>query len=56
MCYLSNKKNCLFKREKISKEPKKFLALEKGKVEKIDQELTKSKNTTCSLKRLIGAP
>jgi hypothetical protein len=55
MNYLSNKKNCLFKKEKISEELKKFLALEKGKVEKLDQELAKSGETTCSLKSSIGA-
>jgi hypothetical protein len=54
MNYLSNKKNCLFKGE-ISEELKKFLTIEKGKAEKIDQELTKSKETTCSLKSSIGA-
>jgi hypothetical protein len=37
------------KRE-ISEELKKLLPLEKGKVEKLDQELPKSKETTCSLK------
>jgi hypothetical protein len=54
MSYLSNKKNFLFKK-KISEEIKKLLALEKCKVEKLDQELTKSKETTCTLKSLIGA-
>jgi hypothetical protein len=39
---------------KISEELKKLLTLEKGKVEKFDQELAKSKETTCSLKRSIG--
>jgi hypothetical protein len=55
MSYLSNKKNCLFKRKKISEELKKLLALEKAKVEKFDQELAKSKETTCNLKSSIGA-
>jgi hypothetical protein len=45
----------LVQENKISKEHKKLLALEKGKVEKFDQELAKSKNTTYSLKSLIGA-
>jgi hypothetical protein len=40
---------------KISEELKKLLALEKDKVEKLGQELAKSKETTCSLKRSIGA-
>jgi hypothetical protein len=31
------------------------MILEKGKVEKLDQELTQSKETTCSLKSSIGA-
>jgi hypothetical protein len=55
MSFLSNKKNCLFKREKISEELKNLLAIEKGKVEKADQELTQSKKTTCCLKSSIGA-
>jgi hypothetical protein len=45
----------LVQERKISEELKKLLALEKGKVEKLDQELAKSKETTCSLKRSIGA-
>jgi hypothetical protein len=53
MSYLSKKKNCLFKK-KISEELKKLLALEKGKVEKLDQELAKTKETNYSLKSLIG--
>jgi hypothetical protein len=41
---------------KISEELKKLLALEKCKVEKLDQELlVKRKETTCSLKSLLGA-
>jgi hypothetical protein len=40
---------------KISEELKNLLALEKGKVEKLDQKLVKSKETTCSLKSLISA-
>jgi hypothetical protein len=54
MSYLSNKKNCLFKK-KNSEEPKKLLALEKGKMKKLDQELAKSKETTYSLKSSIGS-
>jgi hypothetical protein len=37
MSFLSNKKNCLFKKEKSNEELKKLLALEKSKVEKLDQ-------------------
>jgi hypothetical protein len=55
MNYLSNKKNCLFKRKKISEELKNLLTLEKGEVEKLHQELTKSRETTSSLKSSIGA-
>jgi hypothetical protein len=44
----------LIQKRKISEELKKLLTLEKGKVEKLDQELTKSKETTCSLKSSIG--
>jgi peptidoglycan hydrolase CwlO-like protein len=40
---------------KINKELKKLLALKNGKVEKLDQELAKSKETTYSLKSSIGA-
>jgi hypothetical protein len=39
----------------MSEELKKLLALEKGNVEKLDQELVKSKETSCSLKSSIGA-
>jgi hypothetical protein len=42
----------LVQERKIGKELKK---LEKGKVEKLDQKLAKSKETTCSLKSSIGA-
>jgi uncharacterized protein involved in exopolysaccharide biosynthesis len=45
----------LVQERKISKELKKFVALEKGKVEKLDQKLAKSKKTTCSLKSSICA-
>jgi hypothetical protein len=45
----------LIQERKISEELKKLLALEKCKVEKLDQELAKSKETTCSLKSSIGA-
>jgi hypothetical protein len=45
----------LVQERKISEELKKLLALEKGNVEKLDQELAKSKETTYSLKSSIGA-
>jgi hypothetical protein len=45
----------LVQERKINEELKKLLALEKGKVEKLDQELAKSKETTCSLKSSISA-
>jgi hypothetical protein len=54
MSYLSNNKNYLFK-GKNSEELKKLRALEKSKVEKLDQELVKSKETIYSLKSPIGA-
>jgi hypothetical protein len=38
----------------ISEELKKLIALEKYKVENLDQEFAKSKETTYSLKSLIG--
>jgi hypothetical protein len=44
----------LIQERENSEELKKLLALEKGKVEKLDQELAKSKETTCSLKSSIG--
>jgi hypothetical protein len=52
---LEQQEELLVQERKISEELKKLLALEKGKVEKLDQELAKSKNTTCSLKSSIGA-
>jgi hypothetical protein len=45
----------LVQERKISEKLKNLLAFEKGKVEKLDQELTKSKETTCSLKSSISA-
>jgi hypothetical protein len=45
----------LVPKRKISEELKKLLAHGKVKVEKLDQELAKSKETTCSLKSSIGA-
>jgi hypothetical protein len=52
---LEQQEELLVQERKISEELKKLLVLEKGKVEKFDQELAKSKETTCSLKSLIGA-
>jgi septal ring factor EnvC (AmiA/AmiB activator) len=43
------------KESKSNKKLKKLITLEKSKVEKLDQELAKSKETTCSLKSSIGA-
>jgi hypothetical protein len=45
----------LVQERKISEELKKLIALEKCKVEKLDQELAKSKETTCSRRSSIGA-
>jgi hypothetical protein len=52
---LEQQEELLVQERKISEELKKLLALEKGKVEKLDQKLAKSKETTCSLKSTIGA-
>jgi hypothetical protein len=45
----------LVQERKISEELKKLISHEKGKVEKFDQELAKSKETTYSLKSSIGS-
>jgi hypothetical protein len=45
----------LVQERKSNKELKKLLELEKGKVEKLDQELAQSKEITYSLKSSIGA-
>jgi hypothetical protein len=52
---LEQQEELLVQERKISEELKKLIALKKGKVEKFDEELTKSKKTNCSLKSLIGA-
>jgi hypothetical protein len=52
---LEQQEELLVQERKISEELKKILSLEKGKVEKLDQELAKSKETTSSLKSSIGA-
>jgi hypothetical protein len=51
---LGQQEELLVQERKISEDLKKLLALEKGKVEKLDQELVKCKETTCSLKSSIG--
>jgi hypothetical protein len=48
---LEQQEELLVQERKISEKFKKLLALEKGKVEKLDQ----GKETTCSLKSSIGA-
>jgi hypothetical protein len=45
----------LVQEKKSNEEFKKLLPLEKGKVEKLDQEISQSKETTYSLKSSIGA-
>jgi hypothetical protein len=52
---LEQQEELLIQERKCNVELKKLLALEKGKVEKLDQELTKSKEATCNLKSSIGA-
>jgi hypothetical protein len=52
---LEQQEELLVQERKTNEEIKKLLALEKGKVEKFDQELAKNKEATCSLKSLIGA-
>jgi hypothetical protein len=51
---LEQQEEFLFQERKISEELKKLLALEKSKMEKLDQELAKSKETSCSLKSSIS--
>jgi hypothetical protein len=52
---LEQEEELLVQERKISEELKKLLALENGKVENLDQEFAQSKETTYSLKSLIGA-
>jgi hypothetical protein len=52
---LEQREELLVQERKISEELKKLLSLKKGKVEKIDQELAKRKETSYSLKSSIGA-
>jgi small-conductance mechanosensitive channel len=44
----------LVQERKSNEELNKLLALEKSKIEKLDQELAQSKEITCSLKSSIG--
>jgi hypothetical protein len=50
---LEQQEELLVQERKISEELKKLLALEKGKVDKLDQEIAKRKKITCSLKSSI---
>jgi hypothetical protein len=52
---LEQQEELLVQERKSNDELKKLLALEKSKVEKLDQELAQRKETTCSLKSSIGA-
>jgi hypothetical protein len=52
---LEQQEELIVKERKSNKELKKLLTLEKGKIEKLDQELAQSKETTYSLKSSIDA-
>jgi predicted nuclease with TOPRIM domain len=52
---LEQQEELLVQERKSNEELRKLLALKKGKVEKLNQELAQSKETTCSLKSSIGA-
>jgi hypothetical protein len=52
---LEQQEEFLVQERKSNKELKKLLALEKSKVEKLDQEFAQSKETICSLNSSIGA-
>jgi hypothetical protein len=52
---LEKQVDLLVQERKSNEELKKLLALEKGKVKKLDQELAQTKEATCSLKSSIGA-
>jgi hypothetical protein len=52
---LEQQEGLLVQERKSNDELKKLLAVEKGKVESLDQELALSKETTSSLKSSIGA-
>jgi hypothetical protein len=52
---LEQQQELLVEEKKSNEKLKKLLALEKGEIEKLDQELAQSKKTTSSLKSSIGA-
>jgi hypothetical protein len=52
---LEQQEELIVKERKSNEELKKLLTLEKGKIEKLDQELAQSKETTYSLKSSIDA-
>jgi DNA-directed RNA polymerase subunit F len=52
---LEQQEELIVEERKSNEELKKLLALEKSKVEKLDQELAQINGTTCSLKSSIGA-
>jgi hypothetical protein len=52
---LEQQEELFVQERKISEEAKKLLALEKDKVDKLNQKLAKSKETTCGLKSSIDA-
>jgi hypothetical protein len=52
---IEQQEELLVQEREISEELKKLLTLKKTKVEKLDQELARSKETTCNHKSLIGA-
>jgi hypothetical protein len=52
---LKEQEELLVKERRSNEEHKKLLALQKSKVEKLDQELAQSKETIYSLKSSIGA-
>jgi predicted nuclease with TOPRIM domain len=52
---LEQQEELLVQERKSNEELRKLLALKKGKVEKLNQELAQSKETTCSLKGSIDA-
>jgi hypothetical protein len=52
---LEQQEELLVQKRKSNKQLKKLLAFEKGKIQKLDQELAQSKETTCSPKSSIDA-
>jgi hypothetical protein len=53
---LKQQEELLVQQRNISEELKKLLSLKKGKVEKFDQELAQSKETTCNQKSFLSDP